>query len=247
VILRRGKGRFQGRLPDGLDDLAAHNLITFKSHHEALDDWALKELTGHYVNYRKQLSPPGQPLLPEREFRLYAVCSRYPHNLANELSWQELQPGVYHCQRGTDAIRVVVAGQLAEVEHNAPLHLLSADPDRLRFGQSRYQQRSDDTSTLLRQLFKGYQSEGLTMSYTMKDFRRDVAIEEFKEMTLEERREWFKMWPLEDVVECLPVEEVIKRLPLEEMEKYLQQHGKTDTSSPAKRKGSRKGRGKPKR
>ena len=113
VILRQGKGRFNGRLPDGFDDLAAHNLITFKSHHEALDDWALKELTGHYVNYRKQLSPPGQPLLPEKEFRLYAVCSRYPHNLASEVSWQELQPGVYQCQRGTDAIRVVVAGQLA--------------------------------------------------------------------------------------------------------------------------------------
>jgi hypothetical protein len=62
VILRRGKGRFARRLPDGLDDLAAHNLITFKSHHEALDDWALKELTGHYVNYRKQLyvGPVGQ-------------------------------------------------------------------------------------------------------------------------------------------------------------------------------------------
>lgn len=46
VILRKGKGRFSRRLPDGLDNLAAHNLITFKSHQESLDDWALKELTG---------------------------------------------------------------------------------------------------------------------------------------------------------------------------------------------------------
>src|SRR5437660_10891082 len=53
VILRRGRGRFNGRLPDGLDDLTAHNLITFKSFHEALDAWALKELIGHYVAYRK--------------------------------------------------------------------------------------------------------------------------------------------------------------------------------------------------
>jgi hypothetical protein len=37
VILRRGRGQFVGQLPDGLDDLAAHNLISFKSHHEALD------------------------------------------------------------------------------------------------------------------------------------------------------------------------------------------------------------------
>src|SRR5688500_9098200 len=75
VILRKGRGRFPGRLPDGLDDLTDHNLIAFKSHQEALDDWALKELTGHYVNYRKQLSPGKQPLLPEGAFGLYAVCA----------------------------------------------------------------------------------------------------------------------------------------------------------------------------
>src|SRR5438876_11635957 len=65
VILRKGQGRFVGRLPDGLDNLATYNLITFKSHQENLDDWALKELTGHYVNYRKQVSPARKPLLPE--------------------------------------------------------------------------------------------------------------------------------------------------------------------------------------
>ena len=57
VIVRKRPGRLRGRLPDGLDNLAAHNLISFKSHQQALDDWALKELTGHYVNYRKQVSP----------------------------------------------------------------------------------------------------------------------------------------------------------------------------------------------
>jgi hypothetical protein len=30
VVLRRGPGPFAGQLPDGLNDLAAHNLITFK-------------------------------------------------------------------------------------------------------------------------------------------------------------------------------------------------------------------------
>src|SRR6202030_2979287 len=56
VILRRGRGRMSVRLPDGLDGLAAHNLLTFKSHHEALDGWAMKELVGHYVAYRKLVS-----------------------------------------------------------------------------------------------------------------------------------------------------------------------------------------------
>jgi hypothetical protein len=107
VILRKRKGRFAERLPDGLDDLAAHNLITFKSHQDVLDDWTLKELTGHYVNYRKQLSKPP---LPEADFRLYAVCARFPHNLAQQVPWERLQEGVYRCRRGTDVIRVVVAG-----------------------------------------------------------------------------------------------------------------------------------------
>src|SRR5712671_4065038 len=63
VILRKRPGEFTERLPDGLDNLTTHNLITFKSHHEALDDWALKELTGHYVNYRKQVADADKTLL----------------------------------------------------------------------------------------------------------------------------------------------------------------------------------------
>src|SRR5437667_1794904 len=123
VVLRRGPGPFAGELPDGLDNLAPHNLITFKSHHEALDDWTLKELTGHYVNYRKQCTPRDQPLLPEAEFRLYAVCSRYPQNLADRLLLEVLQSGVYSCERGSDQIRIIVAGQVPDEPHNALLHL----------------------------------------------------------------------------------------------------------------------------
>jgi hypothetical protein len=70
VPLRKRPGRFARRLPDGFDELAPHNLLTFKSYREPLDDWALKELTGHYVNYRKQVSPSLQSLLPEEAFRL---------------------------------------------------------------------------------------------------------------------------------------------------------------------------------
>jgi hypothetical protein len=100
LILRRGPGRFEGNLPDGLEDLAAHNLITFKSHHETLNDWAMKELVGHYVAYRKLVSPAPSQLLSEGQFRLYAVCARFPNNLAQQVPWQERQPGVYYCQWG---------------------------------------------------------------------------------------------------------------------------------------------------
>ncbi len=94
VILRRGRGRFPGRLPDGLDNLTEHNLISFKSHREALDGWAMKELIGHYVAYRKLVSPSPSELLPEDRFRLYAVCARFPHNLSRQAPWRGRQAGV---------------------------------------------------------------------------------------------------------------------------------------------------------
>src|SRR6266702_1745296 len=73
VLNRQGLGPLPRRLPDGFEDLAPHNLVTFKSHQEALDCWALWELVGHFVNSRKQSSPSLQELLPETAFRLFAV------------------------------------------------------------------------------------------------------------------------------------------------------------------------------
>jgi hypothetical protein len=189
VIVRKRRGRFTGRLPDGLDDLLDYNLITFKSHQGALDDWSLKELTGHYVKYRRKLTERGDPLLPEEVFRLYAVCARFPHNLAQLVPWEQLQEGVYQVQRGTDRFRVIVTGQLPQTDHNAPLHLFSAAPEQVRYGAQHYRQRSEDTSTLLNQLFQGYEREGLTMPYTMEDFRRDFRKQFIKELTPEERLE----------------------------------------------------------
>src|SRR5438105_8219214 len=101
VIVRRGRGYFAGRLPDGLEDLTTHNLITFKSHHESLDAWAVKELVGHYVAYRKLVSPSPSDLLPEDQFKLYAVCARSPQTLPGQVPWNLRGPGVYDCRWGT--------------------------------------------------------------------------------------------------------------------------------------------------
>src|SRR5437867_3138098 len=133
VIVRRGRGRFAGRLPDGLQGLRSHNLMTFKSHHEALDGWAVKELVGADVAYRKIVSPSPSRLLPDDQFGLYAVAARLPHNLAGQVPWQQRQAGVYDCRWGTDTIRVVVAGELPREPHNAPLHLFSAAPELVGF------------------------------------------------------------------------------------------------------------------
>ena len=160
VIVRRGRGRFSGRLPDGLEGLRAHNLITFKSHREALDAWAMKELEGHYVAYRKLVSRTPSELLAEDQFKLYAVTARYPHNLSGQVPWQRVHAGVYDCRWGTDTIRVVVAGELSREPHNAPLHLFSASPDLVGFGGRAYQRHSRNTSGLLARCSRGFRWRG---------------------------------------------------------------------------------------
>jgi MgtE intracellular N domain len=227
VILRRGRGRFAERLPDGLDDLTAHNLITFKSLREALDDWAMKELIGHYVAYRKLVSPSGSELLPEDRFRLYAVCARFPHNLAGQVPWQKRQAGVYDCLWGTDVVRVVVAGELPQEAHNAPLHLFSASPALINYGRSAYRRRSERTSLLLGQLFERFQGEGFAMSYTMEDFMRDHIKERFLKLPRKDRLGIYESLPPEErreILESLPAgerREILESLPPKEQQEML--------------------------
>ncbi len=214
VIVRRGRGRFAGRLPDGLQDLAEHNLITFKSHREALDSWAMKELVGHYVAYRKLVSPSPSELLPEDRFQLYAVCARFPHNLSNQVPWQEQRAGVYHCRWGTDVVRVLVTGQLPREAHNAPLHLISNSPELVGFGRSNYRQRSEATSRLLGQLLEKLQGDGFAMSYTMEDFKREYLEEHFPQLTPEKRQE---------ILEALTPDDCREMLLARIMEKYREE------------------------
>ena len=185
VILRRGPGEFAGRLPDGLEHLADHNLLSYKSLREPLDDWSLKELTGHYVNYRKLVSP--KELLPEDAFQLLGVCTRFPQKLAAQLRLEPSHAGVYLLQRGTDRIVVIVLSEIAREEHNSLWHLFSAVPGVVQFGAEHYRRHTNDMSTVVNKLFENYQLEGQDMPYTMEDFRRDVAREQLHELTPEER------------------------------------------------------------
>jgi hypothetical protein len=143
---------------------------------------------------------------------------------------EEQQPGVYRCRWGTDSIQVVVLRQLARAERNAPLHLLSAAPELVQFGQEHYRPRSQDTSSLLLRLFQGYQGEGLAMPYTMEDFRRDFAKSFLKDLPPEERREALK---------GLSAEERLEDLSVAEIEKLLEKRKAEGTSRP--RKGRRRG------
>jgi hypothetical protein len=226
AIVRRRRGRFAGRLPDGLEDLGEHNLLTFKSLREALDGWALRELIAHYVAYRKLVSPSPSDLMPEDRFRLYAVCARFPHNLAGQVPWQERQAGVYDCRWGLDTVRVVVAGQLPRTEHNAPLHLFSASPELVAFGQTAYRQRSVETSLLLGQLFERLREEGFAMSFTMEDFKRQYIMEHFAELTPAEQLKALERLSPEhrrEVLQALPAEERLAGLSGEQARQLLEQ------------------------
>jgi hypothetical protein len=226
TIVRRGRGRFVGKLPDGLEGLRPHNLMTFKSHHEALTPWAMKELVGADVAYRKLVSPSPTDLLPDDQFGLYAVAARFPHNLSGQVPWQQVQTGVYDCRWGTDTVRVVVAGELPQEPHNAPLHLFSASPELVAFGRGAYQRRSEETSLLLRQLFERFREEGFAMSYTMEDFKRDYVKEHFAQLTPEEQREALQALPPEEqreVLQALPPEKLLGVLSPEQIRQYLDQ------------------------
>jgi hypothetical protein len=188
VLIRTGPGPLPRRLPDGFEDLAAHSLVTFKSHKEALDAWALYELIAHWVNYRKQCSPTMQELLPEGDFRLFAVCVRSPHNLAQQGELRPVRAGVYEVRWLTLCIRVIVVHELPQQEHNAMLHLFSAREELLRYAKEHYRPRSRETSTLLYELFKTYQ-EDPDMASQLEEFVRQSIDELLNKLPPEKRLE----------------------------------------------------------
>ncbi len=230
VVLRRGPGEFTGRLPDGLEHLADYNLLSYKSLREPLDDWALKELTGHYVNYRKLVSP--KELLPEESFQLFGVCTRFPQKLAAQSRLEPTHQGVYLLRRGTDCIVVVVLSEISRAEHNSLWHLFSAVPDVVRFGAAHYRQRMAEMSGIVNKLFETYELEGIAMPYTMEDFRREYLAE----LPPEER---VKGLPPEERLKGLSPEERLRGLSSAEIEALKAYLDKLDPEKTPKRVGAK--------
>lgn len=239
VIVRKNKGAFRERLPDGLDDLTAYNLVSFKSFQEALDPWAVKELIGHYVNYRTQLSKRGEALLSEEQFRLYAVCCRHPNNLAQVVPLTKKQDGVFDCIWGTDRIRVVVAADMPQVEHNAALHLFSASGEKFEFGKAHYHPRSPLTSTLLYQLFRGYQVEGITMPVTLEEFYREWIDAHADEI--------LDQLPPEKLASKLTPKQRVEGLSVADLERLLEERRAAEAAAVKSHKSGKPDRGSPKR
>lgn len=209
VIIRKEAAVLPRRLPDGFEDLAAHNLVTFKSYQETLDGWALNELIGHYVNYRKQVSPSLNELLPEMDFQLFAVSVRFPQGLARQVELRPVREGVYEARHFTGNLRVVVVHELPQEEHNAMLHLFSARAELLRYGAAHYRPHSAETSTLLHQLFERYRLEGPLMPDALEQLYRETIDEILGKMSPEELR---KRLPPEERLKGLSVEDLLAAL-----------------------------------
>jgi len=204
VVLRRQPGEFEGQLPDGLEGLAEHNLLSYKSLWEPLDEWAIDELVGHYVNYRKQVSPSPDQLLPQGSVRLYGVSTRFPEKLGAQVPLVPQQAGVYAVTWGTHQVSVLVLSEMPERERNAIWLLFSGVPAKVASGATHYHGHTEGTSGILNRLFERYQVEGITMPYTMEDFRRDVT------------REILEETPHEELLRLLPPEERLRDIPPEE-------------------------------
>ncbi len=208
VLVRQGTEPITRPLPDGFEDLAAHNLVTFKSYQEALTEWSIWELIHYWVGYRKQVSPALWNLLPETNFRLFAVCVRYPQNLAEVLPLTPIREGVYEVRLGTLRIRVIVVNRLPLQEQNARLLVFSPQMELLRYGRAHFQPCSPETSTLLYKLFLAY-SEDPDMAEQMKEFVRQTLEEMVKSLPAAER---LKGLSPEERLEGLPAEERLKGL-----------------------------------
>ncbi len=95
-------------------------------------------------------------------------------------------PGVYEIQHFTGTLRVIVVHELRYEEHNALLHLFSAGVDGRLYGAAHYRPRSDETSTVLLQLFHRYQLEPTLMPDALQEFARETIEQLLRELPAEQ-------------------------------------------------------------
>lgn len=187
IIIEQDVGKPLAEVPDGLEDLGRHNVLSFKSFQEPFSAWTCDELLGYYVNYRKQVSPSMDTLLPETDFRLYGVSSRYPQKLTQSTILHPVKAGVYDLDWGSQHIRLIVTNQVEEIERNAVWQLFSATPEHVKYGASHYQWHSDELSTILYELYQRYRLEGIAMPYTVNDFYREFTKSHLDWLNVQER------------------------------------------------------------
>jgi len=210
---------------DGFDNLASHNLLSYKSKGEALNFWAIEELIGHYVNYRKVI---GRRIVKGEDIRLYAVSTRYPVKLLSGVSTKKVIQGVYEIQILSRKIRIIVLSRLSLAQRNAVLAFFSFDPESVRFALENYKWHKNDGSTVINQLLEKYSLEGIAMPYTMEQFQKDYIKAHIEVLDPEEilskfnTEERLKGLGAEEIFSKFNTEERLKGLGAEEIEFYLE-------------------------
>jgi hypothetical protein len=218
---------------DGFDNLSRHNLLTYKSKRQSLNAFALEELIGHYVNYRKVLGREG---IKADDIRLYSVSTRRPRALFSMTSATEVMPGVWDLRVLSRVIRVIVVTALPLAQRNAILAFFSFDAEKVRFALEHYKWQMEDGSTVINQLLNKYLLEGIAMPYTIEQFRKDYVRAYVSKMdpedvlsrfTPEDRlkgldpEDRLKGLDPEDRLKGLDPEDRLKGLDPEEIEAYL--------------------------
>ncbi len=217
LLIRRGPGPLPQPLPDGFDDLGSYNLVTFKSHQEALSSYSVCELLSYFVAAHKHCSPSLRDLLPESDFRLYAVCVRFPQNLARDVTLTPVREGVYDVLLGIQRIRVIVVQELPQTENNALLQLFSTRAEQVRYAREHYQPRTTEMTTLFYDLLK-MSEEDPAMSEVLKEYAREALKRLLKDVPPEERLEGLSP---EQRLEGLPPEKRLEGLSPEQRLKGL--------------------------
>jgi hypothetical protein len=218
AIIKETKGRTMKGLPDGLDNLSKHNLMTYHSPHQVMESFSLEELLWHYVSYRKKESASLTQMLPERGFRLYAVITNYPDEMKKEkMTLKCLKEGVYEVPFfGSRTMRIIVASEVRTRENNTPWLLFSGIPEKVEFAKTHHRWRHPKASSVVHCLYERYFAEKVFMSYSLEDYFRDYQQELFENVPLEKR---FTDTSLEEVLKAVTQvfspEQVAKALPAE--------------------------------
>jgi len=216
VIIEKKEGQMPDELPDGFENMGKHNLISYKSLHEPFDGWSADELAGHYVNYRKQVSPSLKKLLPEEDFRLYAVCTRYPAKLAKQAELKPVAEGVYDFRWGSRDIRLIVISVIAKKKRNAMWLMLGMTGESAGYGLSNYKGRLHEMSGVMECLFIRYRTKGIIkMAETLEKFRERMR-QRGRELMTPTPEDIVKAFPAEEIFRVFPAEEIFRAFPAEE-------------------------------
>ena len=209
----------------GFDNLSRHNLLSYKSINQTFNAWALEELIGHYVNYKKILDKES---IKDKDIQLYGVSTRFPVKLFSQIPAEELDEGVWEVKVLSRNIRILVLSRMPKEQRNAVLAFFSFDEEKVQFAVDNYAWQRPDVSTVINQLLEKYALEGFGMPYTMEHFKKDYIKAHLNELAPEER---LKGLQPEEVLSKFNSEERLKGLNSEEIEEYLKKIKKTERNS----------------